>query len=474
MDMTRHSAILIFAVLSSCGTGGSKGDGGPGDALPGLDGRGTELPDALGDGSSGDGVPVDVPPGDVETAGAAPDGTLDIVEAALLTDGVLQDVPADISDAADDAELAVPEVVPQDLVPAYQFPNQWGPFEVGVRKYQWFDMERMRLVPTTIWYPGIPGSQPKAKYLVLIEGNAYSNTLADTSGAPYPMVLFSHGFRGVAVQSVSFTEFIASHGYVVVAMDHTGNTLTDFFSDDQKVAEVALERPKDVVYAYKQACAESLKGGSPLNGMVDPSRVAMSGHSFGGWTALMIGGGQVPVTEAQAACASGAPSNIFCDYVGYWPAGDIVKVDPGAIPGLKALVALAPGGYSSFGEDGLDTVKVPGMIFGGTLDPTTPVPIEIDPIYGALPTPKYEVVLKDVSHMSFTNVCDIPLADQALSDYCGVEGMLEADDTFVMVNGLAVSFLDYYVKKIDAAHAYLKPEFVASFYPTAIYHSQEQ
>jgi len=75
--------------------------------------------------------------------------------------------------------------------------------------------------------------------------------------------------------------------------------------------------------------------------------------------------------------------------------------------------------------------------------------------------------------MSFTNVCDIPLADQALSDYCGVEGMLEAEATFATVNGLAVTFLDYYVKKIAAAHAYITPEFVAAFYPSAVFHSQE-
>ncbi len=404
-----------------------------------------------------------------EAQGELPDEELAEQPELVPDSGVFSDLP----DVADEEALVPSDVTPADLSPAYNFPNQWGPYEVGTRTYQWFDMERMRLVPTTIWYPGIPGSQPKAKYLVVIEGKAYTNTLADKGGAPYPLVMFSHGFRGVAVQSVTFTEFIASHGYVVVAMDHVGNTLTDFFSDDEKVAEVALERPRDVVYAYEQACAESMKSGSPLNGMIDPSRVAMSGHSFGGWTALMIGGGEVEVSVAQAACAAGAPSDIFCDYVGYWPSGQVVKAENG-IPGLKALVALAPGGYSSFDDAGLAKVKVPAMIFGGTLDETTPVEVEIDPIYNALPPPKYEVVLKDVSHMSFTNVCDVPLAEQALADYCGVEGMLTADEAFAMTNGLSVAFLDYYVKKISDAKQFLTPEFAAAFYPSAIFHSQEQ
>jgi predicted dienelactone hydrolase len=266
--------------------------------------------------------------------------------------------------------------------------------------------------------------------------------------------MFSHGFKGTAVQSVTFTEYLASHGYVVAAMDHQGNTLTDFFADDETVANVAIERPRDVRFAFEQVVAQSASPSGVLTGMVDPSRVAVTGHSFGGYTALMVSGGEVDVSAAQAACAAGAPSDIFCPYVGYWPAGEIVKLDPG-IPGLKAEVCLTPGGYSAYGDDGLTKVKVPSMIFGGTLDETTPVSVEIDPIFNALPPTKAEVIIENASHMSYTNVCDLPLAQQWLADFCNVDGMLGPEETFAIANPLAVAFLNWQVKGDASYESYV-------------------
>src|SRR5262249_56282777 len=43
----------------------------------------------------------------------------------------------------------------------------------------------------------------------------------------YPLVMFSHGFGGHRRQSTFLCTHLASHGYVVAACDHTGNTLFD-------------------------------------------------------------------------------------------------------------------------------------------------------------------------------------------------------------------------------------------------------
>ncbi|MFH1531633.1 MAG: hypothetical protein ABIK09_12980 [Pseudomonadota bacterium] len=359
-----------------------------------------------------------------------------------------EDVPPDTPPETADTVTAQ-DTAPEIMGPTQADPAAWGPHQVGTTSFQWFDFERLRLVPTTVWYPAIPMGQPKATYLVVIPGSAYVNAPQDASGAPYPIILFSHGFRGTAVQSVTFTEYLASHGYVVVAMDHTGNTLTDFFSDDKKVAEVALERPFDVQFAYTKIIEFVSPGGALLSGMVDPTRVGVCGHSFGGYTSLVVAGGLVDVTQAQVACAEGAPSDIFCDYVGYWPSGTTVGLAPG-IPGLRAAAYFAPGGYSAFSDQGLASVSVPSLIFGGTLDDTCPVEVEIDPIYQALPPPKGRVVITDASHMSYTNICDIPLAQQFLADYCDVAGIISEEEGFDIMNTLTVAFFDKYVKDQEA------------------------
>ena len=62
--------------------------------------------------------------------------------------------------------------------------------------------------------------------------------------------------------------------------------------------------------------------------------------------------------------------------------------------------------------------------------------------------------------MSFTNVCDLPLAQQFLADYCGVEGMLSPEEAFKVTNALAVSFLNYYVRDKAGAKQYLTQAYI--------------
>ncbi|MFN7147233.1 MAG: hypothetical protein ACK4YP_25925, partial [Myxococcota bacterium] len=45
--------------------------------------------------------------------------------------------------------------------------------------------------------------------------------------APYPVVVFSHGFGGMRLQSLDYTVHLASRGYVVVAADHPGRMMGD-------------------------------------------------------------------------------------------------------------------------------------------------------------------------------------------------------------------------------------------------------
>ena len=67
---------------------------------------------------------------------------------------------------------------------------------------------------------------------------------------PYPLVVFSHGAYGVRFQSVFFTAYLASHGYVVVAPDHPDNCLFDLFVQGgysmEEVVNSSFDRPFDI------------------------------------------------------------------------------------------------------------------------------------------------------------------------------------------------------------------------------------
>ncbi|MBL6975781.1 MAG: hypothetical protein ISR64_08635 [Deltaproteobacteria bacterium] len=219
-------------------------------------GNGAGIPDLAFDTPPGDpapGIPDVVENGlDEASRDDALDGPAEAThELTLAEDGANPDLiadtaldhPSDLESGDTNPDTGNPDPgLEETAIPAPPDPWEWGPYQVGTTSFNFFDWARLRLVATTVWYPANPLGQPKATYLVVIQGNAYSQASPDLGDAPYPLVLFSHGFRGTAVQSITFTEHLASHGFIVAAMDHAGNTLTDFFSDDEKVAQVALER----------------------------------------------------------------------------------------------------------------------------------------------------------------------------------------------------------------------------------------
>ena len=58
--------------------------------------------------------------------------------------------------------------------------------------------------------------------------NAVMN--AKARSGTFPLVVFSHGYGGERRQSTFFCTHLASHGYVIAAMDHVGNTTVELLS----------------------------------------------------------------------------------------------------------------------------------------------------------------------------------------------------------------------------------------------------
>jgi len=111
------------------------------------------------------------------------------------------------------------------------------------------------------------------------------------TGSPLPVVLFSHGFGGFRLQSVSLTAHLASRGYVVIAADHPGRMMGDVlpclfspvldgcnltgFIEDPAVEDL------DIVLEWVE------DGPSWLD--LDTERIGLSGHSAGGGTTTTVG-----------------------------------------------------------------------------------------------------------------------------------------------------------------------------------------
>lgn len=177
-----------------------------------------------------------------------------------------------------------------------------GPYEAGVThvvfpKQSAVDPTQPRPLDTYIWYPTGPGAGP-------IDGatNAVLDAPLDLSGAPYPVVLFSHGSCGYPLQSTFLMPLIAARGYVVVAPPHPGNTIFDGTSCGSldTLIDSVVERPADMRAVLSFMLAESAYPLSPFFTALDPYRVAMTGHSFGGLTTYLVQAQDPRITVAVA------------------------------------------------------------------------------------------------------------------------------------------------------------------------------
>ena len=157
-----------------------------------------------------------------------------------------------------------------------------------------------RVVPVEVWYPAA-GVEPGAdtdpatqdRYSAM-EGlpptpqeAVRDAAVADGRFAP---IVFSHGFAGHRRQTTHLCTHLASHGYVVAAPDHVGNTTADVMGwmmggtppadMDGYMRACAADRPRDA-----RATLDALLSGELGVPTLDDG-AGMAGHSFGGWTTL--------------------------------------------------------------------------------------------------------------------------------------------------------------------------------------------
>ena len=107
----------------------------------------------------------------------------------------------------------------------------------------------------------------------------------------YPLILFSHSSGGQRQQSTFLCTHLSSHGYVVAALDHSEVIVPELMRREGETVEqktVRVEawianRVPDIRFLLDQLL-EGVAWDAEVN--LDPARIGIVGHSFGGWTAL--------------------------------------------------------------------------------------------------------------------------------------------------------------------------------------------
>lgn len=284
-----------------------------------------------------------------------------------------------------------------------------GPFEVGYREFSitYSEAGTMgdREVLLRVWYPAQSdsGAGP-ARYSVggvidLPAGIALdAPPVSDDENLPF--VIYSHGNGGEGLLAYPYGELMASHGWVLVAPNHTGNTAFDFLDDPDPFTRSALDRPNDISTIIDEF--ESGLVGDELAGKADTSSVFLFGHSFGGYTTFVSGGTDVDFDELEMGC-EGAMSD-DCDLI----ANPAVEAAYRAGFLDERIVALAPQApaIGPIAEGQLAELEIPSMLMSGLLDQTTTQEESADPAWMELDHPDdLWVEMPTGAHFTFITIC---------------------------------------------------------------------
>jgi predicted dienelactone hydrolase len=340
-------------------------------------------------------------------------------------------------------ETSAPETAPPTTEVLATFePIGFGEYDVGVTTITITDEARDRPLTVDVWFPLAEGTTGDPHRYTFVTGDYYQSPDAITAEAssispdgPFPLVVYSHGSGGQRYVASNYTETIASHGYLVVAPDHTGNTAVERIADTADPTPlIALNRPRDVRVVIDSMRDPEDPETSGFVASTDPERLVVTGHSFGGFTAY--------------ASASGYEN-------------DLGSVEPA--PGLDGIIPLAPAVGSDdpnqqlLTDEQLARVNVPALVIAATNDQTTPIEPNVRRAWELTSSdPHYRVELIDAQHQTFTDLCDYldffptlpepnPLVIQAV-EALATEGCSPGDMPIAraeeLTNTFAISFLD--------------------------------
>ncbi len=139
-----------------------------------------------------------------------------------------------------------------------------------------------RPVTGGLWYP----TEAAGHATVIAENPVFFGVKviedAPVADGPAPLVLLSHGLGGHMRSVAWLARGLAERGAIVVAVNHPNSTWGDF---DMEAGLDHWTRVADLSLVLDTVLADP-----ELADRIDPDRIMAAGFSFGGWTALSMGG----------------------------------------------------------------------------------------------------------------------------------------------------------------------------------------
>lgn len=372
--------------------------------------------------------------GDSAAGGGADAGVSDVDSGSpdTVSDGTDDASGPNAPEVADVADDDVADVVLEPLPDPPWDVTAPGYYGVGYRSidivYVSDGMADERRIRASVWYPTRAVSGQTATYSGIIPRATVWDGAPVAVQAPAPVLVFSHGHGAFAEQSFFLTEFFASHGWIVIAPSHEGNTI---FDSGNRPSEIFEWRPQDVSRSLD--AISDLPESDPLSGLLSED-VIVAGHSFGGYTTMASAGGSYDLDGIDADCGI-VDDEDPCDY---WQAARTRYADGFRDERIKAAVAMAPGNARAFGG-GVADIPIPVMHMTALLDKQTTEVSAGTPYWAALDGPDdLRVHFLTAGHLTFSDGCTL-VPGTFQDDGCGPD-FLPSEQAHDFINAYALAY----------------------------------
>ncbi|MFN6464266.1 MAG: alpha/beta hydrolase [Nostoc sp. DedVER02] len=274
-----------------------------------------------------------------------------------------------------------PQLDPRTPKIAFPFdPSQSGNAQVKILNLSLNDQKRNRKIPVDIYW--------------------------STAATPNkPVIVFSHGFASVRTDLRYLAEHLASHGYVVAALEHPGSNAANTDLALQGKTRVVqpqefLNRPQDISFVLDELEKLNQTPNHPLQGKLATTNAMVVGYSFGGGTALALAGAELQLERLKQRCKKN---------LAILSLGEAMQCIAQELPEntyqlrdtrIKQAIALNPTTSLMFGETGLTKVQIPTLVLAGSADKTAPALSEQIVGFDKIPSPKWLVGIVGGTHLS--------------------------------------------------------------------------
>jgi predicted dienelactone hydrolase len=287
-----------------------------------------------------------------------------------------------------------------------------GENAVGQRTFSFEDKSRSRKLITEVWYPSPEKPSAKEPSPFIRIPTARNATI---SKGTFPVILFSHGTGGGRLTVEWFCAGLASHGFIVIAVDHFGNT----FDNAIPVEFVKFwERPQDIRFVLDELLVTS-----DISSSMDVKRIGAAGFSLGGFTAIALAGAKMDYTalENYFKTESGKKEAEIPEMPGlvsFLEKSELhesfEKAPPLNDKRIKSVFVMSPAIGQTFpAKENFKNVSVPVYIVAAGSDQIAPLKTNASHYAAMIVTSQYKIIGSQAGHYVFLNEATDGLKNEA-------------------------------------------------------------